>query len=68
VTTLHRLALHVARIEDDPRRQAQALARESQRLSDGDRAMVVHLARRLDLPLTPLLQTWAALDAARRAA
>lgn len=58
-----RLQFHLRTSARDPAEQSMALALESQRLGDTDRASVVYLARRLELPLRPLLQTWAELDA-----
>lgn len=63
-----RLSLHITRSEDEPLRQAQALAEQSQKLNQADRAMVVHLVLKLGLPLTPVLKRWAELDRAARAA
>lgn len=62
-----RVSLYLSASENEPREQSITLARESHRLGDADRAMIVHLVRRLELPVVPLLQTWAELDAARAA-
>lgn len=63
-----RLSLHITRSEDEPRRQAQALAEQSRKLGDADRVLIIGLARKLGLSRTAIVQRWAEIDHASRAA